>query len=198
MDFVAWPKIPRWNKDWEITEKIDGTNGVLYWSEHPDGRFDGTNVLASIDGLHLYAGSRNRWLRTDADNFGFARWAQENAQDLISLGKGRHYGEWYGHGIQRGYGLNEKRFALFDTGKWKEVGDPRIPKGVDVVPIVGVVPGDDLSNAIELCKETLLKHGSGIAPSWFMPEGLIVKNLHSGARFKIVFGSDESKGGRGL
>ena len=117
MDFVQWGKIPRFNKPWEITEKIDGTNGIIFWTSRFDGKFDDTTRLAEVDDLYLYAGSRNRWLSPEVDNYGFAKWAKDNAESLRFLGEGRHFGEWFGSGIQRRYGLAEKQFALFDTSK---------------------------------------------------------------------------------
>lgn len=190
MDFVTWGKIPRFNRDWEITEKIDGTNGVLYWSDKHDGRFDTSSVLAARDDMYLYAGSRNRWLRPESDNFGFARWAQDNADDLYSLGPGRHYGEWYGQGIQRGYGLNEKRFALFDTSKWRNLMDPRIPKGVDVVPVVTLCTGTILQDIIRVVINDLKRDGSLMVPG-AKPEGIVIRHLQNGARFKVLCEGDE-------
>ena len=50
--------------------------------------------------------------------FGFARWVETNRERLITLlGPGLHFGEWWGSGIQRGYGLTkgDKRFSLFNV-----------------------------------------------------------------------------------
>src|SRR5690606_40023600 len=63
--------------------------------------------------------SRKRLITPTADNFGFARWAFERAEILApSLGEGLHYGEWWGKGIQRGYGMDTRVFSLFDTSRW--------------------------------------------------------------------------------
>ena len=67
--FCSWRKIHRFYRDWEITEKIDGTNGVVYVTA--EGR--------------VLAGSRNRWLSESRDNHGFWRWSQENAEALALL-----------------------------------------------------------------------------------------------------------------
>jgi hypothetical protein len=85
-----------------VTEKLDGTNAQVHITD--DGR--------------IFAGSRNRWITPDADNFGFARWVAEHEEELRALGPGSHYGEWWGSGIQRRYGLDEKRFSLFNVGRW--------------------------------------------------------------------------------
>ena len=79
-EFVPFPKIPRLHKECVVTEKIDGTNGLIYITDDGD----------------MFIGSRNRWLSEDADNFGFHRWASENKSELMKLGVGRHHGEWWG------------------------------------------------------------------------------------------------------
>ena len=103
-DFVAFPKIPRLSRRCVITEKIDGTNACIFIGE--DGEF--------------LVGSRTRWITPENDNHGFARWAYEHKDELLGLGPGRHFGEWWGQGIQRGYGLKEKRFSLFNTSRWMD------------------------------------------------------------------------------
>ena len=79
-EFVPFPKIPRLHKECVVTEKIDGTNGLIYITDDGD----------------MFIGSRNRWLSEDSDNFGFHRWASENHDELMKLGPGRHHGEWWG------------------------------------------------------------------------------------------------------
>jgi intein/homing endonuclease len=79
-EFIAFPKIPRLHRECVITEKIDGTNGVVYITDDGD----------------MFIGSRNRWLSVDSDNFGFHRWATENRDEVMKLGPGRHNGEWWG------------------------------------------------------------------------------------------------------
>ena len=52
----------------------------------------------------------------------------------MELGVGQHFGEWWGFGIQRGYGLHERRFSLFNTGRWS---DPAVrPACCGVVPVL--------------------------------------------------------------
>ncbi len=107
--FEPWPKIPRLYREIVITEKIDGTNAGIFiplWDE------------GSVSGP-VYASSRKRWITPEKDNFGFARWAEENKETLIAdLGPGMHYGEWWGQGIQRTYDWGEKRFSLFNVRRW--------------------------------------------------------------------------------
>src|SRR5512133_2019075 len=106
-EFQSFGKISRLSRDMVITEKIDGTNGCIYIGE--DGEF--------------LVGSRTRWITPECDNHGFARWAYDHKDELVlGLGPGRHYGEWWGSGIQRGYDLpkGEKRFSLFNVHRWGE------------------------------------------------------------------------------
>jgi len=96
MDFVTFSKISRLVRDVVVTEKIDGTNAQVTITE--DGRF--------------LTGSRNRWITPDDDNHGFARWAKDHELELREgLGFGTHYGEWWGQGIQRRYGLTGAQVA---------------------------------------------------------------------------------------
>src|SRR5258706_10163296 len=103
LPFESFDKIARYSRDCTITEKIDGTNGCIYVSE---------------DGLEIMAGSRSRWITPKEDNFNFARWVEENREELLKLGPGRHFGEWWGCGIGRRYGIDGKRFSLFNTFRW--------------------------------------------------------------------------------
>ena len=106
-EIEGFGKIARWNREVIVTEKIDGTNA---------------QILVNDEGTDFRVGSRNQWITPEADNFGFARWCADNRDDLLKLGPGRHFGEWWGSGIQRGYGLakGEKRFSLFNVSKWAE------------------------------------------------------------------------------
>lgn len=121
--FRPFDKIARLKRESVCTEKLDGTNGQIYIFElgaEPVETF-GPDMVSQTDTLAIVAGSRSRYLtygNKHADNFGFGRWVHENAAELAGLGPGRHYGEWWGQGIQRGYGLKEKRFSLFNVGRW--------------------------------------------------------------------------------
>ena len=136
LPFQGFPKIPRLYRDIVITEKLDGTNASIYIGE------DGT----------FLAGSRNRWLTVGDDNYGFAKWAEDNKDELLKLGKGHHFGEWWGVGIQHGYGLSERRFSLFNTAKWSNP-DTR-PACCHVVPVLyqGVFSESAINKAIDSLK----------------------------------------------
>src|SRR6185369_17529395 len=96
--FQPWPKIPRLNRDITITEKIDGTNAA---------------VGVSYDKAVVWAQSRTRIITPQNDNAGFAKWVEQNARELADvLGPGLHFGEWWGQGVQRGYGMTRKFFSL--------------------------------------------------------------------------------------
>lgn len=174
-DFVPFPKIPRLKRGCIITEKIDGTNA---------------QIVIDAEG-NVRAGSRNRWITPDNDNFGFARWVNDNQDELRGLGEGQHFGEWWGSGIQRTYGLKEKRFSLFNTGRWS---DPSVrPAICDVVPVLFV--GQFATDTIDTVLADLKTGGSVAAPSFANPEGIIVFMTASHHLYKVLAENDsEPKG----
>ena len=161
-DFKCFPKISRLSREMVITEKIDGTNGLIYISD--------TNEMK--------IGSRSQWIAPQKDNHGFALWATQHKEELLTLGPGYHYGEWWGTGIQRKYDLSEKRFSLFRVDKWSEIR----PACCHVVPTLyqGVF---DTTIADEVLKE-LLKTGSKAAPGYMYPEGIVIFHIASRVSFK--------------
>lgn len=172
-DFVAFNKIPRLRRNIVVTEKLDGTNAQVY--------------IPDDDGPML-VGSRNRWITSDADNYGFARWCAEHEADLRRLGPGRHFGEWWGSGIQRRYGLDHKRFSLFNVGRWK---DEPLPSCVSLVPVMYEGAYDD--DAIRECLRHLAIHGSIAAPGFMQPEGVVVFHTASQSLYKVTLGDDGHK-----
>lgn len=160
----------------------------------------------------LYAGSRTRYITPENDNFGFARWVKEHAQELARLGPGRHFGEWWGNGIQRGYGLKggDKRFSLFDTARWAQPeapllqipnADPRIvqyqeqpPACCRVVPVL--YQGVFDTHYIESALAYLRASGSAAVPGYMQPEGVVVYHTRGKVGFKKTIEKDtEHKGG---
>ena len=177
-DFEGFPKIARLARECTITEKIDGTNACIYF---PD---DGSGVLI---------GSRTRWITPADDNYGFARWVHDHLTELETLGPGRHFGEWWGAGIQRRYGLLEKRFSLFNTFRWT---DPATrPACCDVVPIL--YQGVFTTDVVETQLERLRAFGSVAAPGFLQAEG--VKVCHHAAKtyFKQTLVKDDEWKGKG-
>jgi hypothetical protein len=146
--------------------------------------------------MYMRACSRTRFIDPSNDNYGFAKWVQQNNEDLFNLGVGRHYGEWWGKGIQRGYGLDHKRFSLFNTHKWIDnrglllgIGNTDCPNCCTVVPVLHM--GIFTTDLVEMCMELLEKRGSRAAPEYMKPEGIVVYHEPSGYMFKKTIENDE-------
>lgn len=176
MEFQAFPKLSRLMRDVVITEKIDGTNAQVCIGE------DGT----------VRAGSRTRWITPQDDNFGFAAWVRDNEEALRGLGVGRHFGEWWGRGIQKGYGLSERRFSLFNVSRWRD--EATRPSCCHVVPILYEGP---FSERV-IVETAIALHGGGsqAAPGFMHPEGLVIYHTAGNVLFKYTpfHGNDGHKG----
>jgi hypothetical protein len=217
VEFQAFPKIARLNRNITITEKIDGTNAAvvilpLVELDHigtpDDARLfdpDADRLVAQVGDMFVFAQSRNRFVTVGDDNYGFAGWVQRNAESLVEvLGDGRHFGEWWGAGIQRKYGLTggDKRFSLFNTGRWTtsefesngQYGG-RVP-GLGVVPLLyeGSFDQNEIGNALM----NLAASGSVAAPGFNKPEGIVVYHHALRDSFKVTLeGDDAPKGVEG-
>jgi len=102
----------------------------------------------------------------------------------MKLGQGRHFGEWWGQGIQRNYGLKEKRFSLFNTTRWIDK-----PKCCEVVPIL--YQGLFDQKMIDECLK-MLREGGSLASIGFMePEGIIIYHTALCKGFKVTLEKDE-------
>jgi hypothetical protein len=195
--FQEFPKMARLTRECVITEKIDGTNAQIEIVKPDTALFyeqAASAVAANRDlGLLMFAGSRTRYITPTDDNFGFAKWVQANADALWALGEGRHYGEWWGQGIQRGYGLTEKRFSLFNTARWADDRDREKyptdrPACCHVVPVLyaGLFgPKHDENMLLRLQHE-----GSLAAPGFMKPEGVVVYHTAAGVYFKKTLEKD--------
>lgn len=188
-EFRPFPKIPRLNREVVITEKIDGSNACVIVSEDGD----------------IFAQSRKRIITPEQDNFGFAQWVHDNAEVLIEgLGPGRHYGEWWGKGINRGYGVDEKYFSLFNVKRWLHLpshvgfGDSPLSEAgplpsinVRRVPIVtkarSLADSETIDNALSFLRET----GSLAAPGFDNPEGIVLYHTQANSLFKVTLEHDE-------
>jgi hypothetical protein len=189
-EFEEFPKIARLSRDCVITEKLDGTNA---------------QVFITTDGTIL-TGSRTQWITPEKDNHGFAKWVAENKDEILTLGPGRHYGEWWGSGIQRGYGLTkgEKRFSLFNTHRWALHGtkpklltreDDPAPRYQEMLPpCVGLVPvlyeGLFSTDACYAAVEDLRINGSKAAPGFMNPEGIVCFHQAAYVGFKKTLKDD--------
>jgi hypothetical protein len=169
MDFVGFPKMPRLSREIIVTEKIDGTNAQICITENGD----------------IFAGSRARWITPNDDNFGFASWVEDNREDLSTLGVGSHFGEWWGRGIQRNYGLQERRFSLFNVPRWAD----KRPDCCNVVPVL--YQGLFDTARIDGCITELRVSGSKAAPEFMKPEGIIVYHVAGNVGFKKTLEKDE-------
>lgn len=205
--FEGFGKIPRLKRDMIITEKIDGTNAQVFITstfEAQESTIRTEHVLSADfeRDLVMFAGSRNRLLTVEKDNYGFARWVRENATGLFDLGPGRHFGEWWGSGIQRGYGLpkGEKRFSLFNASRWKggstePTGLAELPNRLEppsccsVVPVLYYGPFNTLTATG--CLNDLRIDGSYAAPGFMNPEGIVVYHTAAGVGFKATCKNDE-------
>lgn len=181
ISFTPFPKIGRLSRGCTITEKIDGTNASIFiGGEDPE-----------MTGLFL-TGSRTRWITPTTDNYGFSHWAHEHKDDLLQLGPGHHFGEWWGLGIQRRYGMDRKRFSLFNVGRWENA--PR-PDCVDIVPkLYEGLFGD---RAIENMLVNLRASGSVAAPGFMDPEGIVIYHHATKQLFKKTLKNDEQPKGQG-
>jgi hypothetical protein len=218
-EFKPFPKIPRLSRECIVTEKIDGTNASILIIEKDKPCPPTINglvmssyghVFINADGTqkctYILAGSRNRWITPANDNHSFAIWVRENGGELIKLGPGHHFGEWWGSGIQRGYGLTkgEKRFSLFNVSRWHLHGtepqriitaDPRIEKWTEKLPpCVGLVPvlyrGFFDTTRVETQLAILAKNGSVAAPGYMNPEGVVVYHAAGNVSFKKTIYKD--------
>jgi hypothetical protein len=131
--------------------------------------------------------SRSRIITPADDNFGFAAWVSAHRDELLGLGDGSHFGEWWGAGIQRRYGLSEKRFSLFNVGRWTE--ENPAPSCCHLVPIL--YTGDFDTAAIDATMAKLAAEGSAAAPGFMKPEGIIVCHTASRCLFKRTIEKDE-------
>jgi RNA ligase len=201
VEFVPWPKIPRLSKPIFVTEKIDGTNAAIIVREL-EGEVAPCEAL--VVGLHPETGvevalgvraqSRKRIISPDSDNFGFAAWVRQNATPLAQgLGVGSHFGEWWGVGIQRGYGMRERRFSLFNTHRWKRpdlAAMGLLELGVDVVPTLAIHGVFD-SQIIDNCLRDLDSMGSQAAPGFKPAEGVVIYHTASGQMYKRLLENDD-------
>ena len=238
-EFQPFPKVPWLSREMVITEKLDGTNASVWVHRHGYDKDEHGNEIPGTycpflpdidvarvetdDGRFLVrAGSRKRFVMPgkETDNFGFAAWVRDNAEELVKLGPGVHYGEWWGQSIQRGYGLTEKRFSLFNVGRWcSHPCRDRCQFAVDVAMTehscagqcqyeIGqsfdglgqaptcchVVPilyrGPFCGEAIETFMRKLEREGSVAAPGFMNPEGIMIYHTAARQMFKKTFEGD--------
>ena len=189
-EFVGFPKMSRLSREVVITEKLDGSNASIKITDN--GQF--------------LIGSRKRWIVPGDDNYGFAAWATAHKDELMTLGVGQHFGEWWGSGIQRGYGLTkgDKRFSLFNVSRWCLQGQiPQVLNALtgttqEVLPACcSLVPvlyrGMFDTNAIASVIDNLQHHGSyAVDHNFSNPEGIVIYHTAAGILFKKTIKDDET------
>jgi len=185
-EFREWPKTPRLFRDIVVTEKIDGTNAAIHFNE--DGE--------------VAAQSRKRLITPESDNFGFAGWVYSNREELFSiLGPGLHFGEWWGQGIQRNYGMNRRIFSLFNTERWWSVDESgssmdgrasqtSIYDQIDAVPILyaGVFSEAQITQVLRELRE----NGSFAAHGFMNPEGICIYHTQTRSVFKVTLDHNDA------
>lgn len=181
-EFRAWPKTPRLFRDITVTEKLDGTNAAIHFIPN-DGPMEGT--------FSVTVQSRNRIIKPGDDNYGFAHWVHTHASELFALlGPGLHFGEWWGKGIQRNYGLDERRFSLFNTDKHRAVKAD--VGGVLVSPVPVLYRGPFREEKIREFLTDLAEEGSFAAPGFMSPEGICVFHHASHNIFKVTLDANDA------
>lgn len=183
--FQAFRKIPRLFRDVVVTEKIDGTNASVTITE--DGK-----ICAGCRTRYVYPNKpkeEGKKHQEVTDNFGFAAWVEANKTELLKLGPGRHYGEWYGKGINRGYGLQDKRFALFNVS----LDRSSAPSCVEFVPVL--FSGLFDAGMVKDCLRRLELDGSVAVPGFRPAEGVVVYHKAGGVLFKATILNDEKPKG---
>lgn len=218
-DFKSWLKTPRLDSPFLITEKIDGTNcGIFIELLDPSDDIEGWMTIGcDLENNTYYkiiAQSRNRLINLKDDNYGFAQWVFAKANELCSiLGPGRHYGEWWGGGIQRGYGLakDDKRFSLFNVNRYNPTDSyetlvsyqdavfplwPTLPQ-MSVVPVLEWWNDDcDLSTMAYMVDNTLgtlEDTGSHAVHGFEKPEGVVLYHKRADQIFKKYVDPSEKK-----
>lgn len=180
-EFQAWPATKRLYREVVVTEKLDGSNVAI--------QFDGDGNIA--------AQSRKRLIEPGDDNFGFAGFAYANKEKLFEiLGIGIHFGEWYGRKIQRTYGLDHRRFALFNIAKWGDIlAEPlEFEDGTLLTTPPVLYRGTFSDDAVLGALHGLRDNGSVAAPGFTKPEGVCVFHTQTRGVFKVTLdGEDRSK-----
>lgn len=192
MKFEPFPKVSRLSRGMVITEKIDGTNASVHIFKPNDYPYEELPWYIPIEDQGIAVASRTRFISPgkQTDNYGFARWADENASELFRLGPGSHFGEWWGQGIQRRYDLDEKRFSLFNTGRWNV---NTLPKCCHLVPVL--YKGMFSTAFVDIQLKAMKECGSTAAPGFMKPEGVVIYLSAARKLFKKTIENDE--GGKG-
>ena len=174
-EFKKWDKINRLKDNMiTITEKINGTNACVIIE----------------DGKVVGCQSRNRLVKV-GDHFGFPAWVEDNAEEIVSLGDGYHYGEWAGPGIQKNlHKLEKKTFFLFRPEYML------MPGCISVVPILYQGPYSEAE--IKRIMFVLKPYDAGaqvdaLSGKYVYAEGIVVYFHDMRQSMKLTFENQEGK-----
>lgn len=212
VEFVKWSSTARLFRDVTVTEKLDGTNACVIFErisdmEIPEGG-NLPNALGFAGDTVVYAQSRNRLITPSNDNAGFAKWVEQNREELFYvLGEGRHYGEWWGQSIGRKYNMSQKVFSIFNTASWYKEEAPgllapssrasrarEVDTKIDVVPVLfqGMFSEEiirEYANQLRLCGSEATSRYTG--ERFSNPEGICIYHKGADTVFKYTFDSND-------
>lgn len=200
MEHVKFDSIPRLYRKAVYTEKIDGMNAALVIQEFDKDLADPDMfpVITSKGSFLMGVQSRTMTLGSGNDLSGLWKWAFENSGPLaLTLGVGRHYGEWWGQGIQRGYHQKRKYFSLFNTKRWTSE-NTKMVDGLQVVPVL--YDGIHSDQQVYYTLERLRVEGSIAAKMVddrnldFRAEGLVIWHTTLQQYAKVTLDGDGHKG----
>lgn len=178
-----------------ISEKIDGTNGLI----QIDYKYDWNGQR--YDDHLVQFGSRNRYITTTDDNAGFANYFTPHiasictlAESLINYGDNDNpkqdwpiyiYGEWFGKGIQRGYGLDEKYFMPFSSF----YAEHMIKAGIPNIMMPNIMYTGKFSlEVVDNCMNRLTSGGfHTLITNYDYPEGVVIYFPKYNFRLKQTF-----------
>lgn len=201
LGFTPWPKTTRIFRDITVTEKIDGTNAAITFApiESMDAEVGGRAYVLEVQ-------SRNRLITPGkaTDNYGFAQWANDNADALFAkLGYGRHFGEWWGRGIARRYNMDHRVFSIFNTDMWQvapytahshqhKMGDDYL----SVVPVLyrGMFDQAEIESVAMDLQHTGSEASDDFGKEFNKPEGVCI--FHSQTRTVQKFTFDNNDKGK--
>ena len=198
-NYASFPSIERLENIYcVISEKVDGTNGLIEINE--------VFPVGEPKEIQIRFGSRNRYITFNNDNADFANFFRhyearfkDVAADIIlkelevsgeTLTECqeqyplRIYGEWFGSGIQRGYGLKDKFFMPFSTFYAEKLIEYQVP---NIVKPNIMYTGKFNKLTADMCMNTLAIHGSGIIKDYKRPEGIVIHFPKYNFRLKQTF-----------
>ena len=196
IEFREWPKTSRFFRDIVITEKIDGTNAAIGIKVVENTNHENAiDYVCSDDKIYaVYAQSRSKLITQGKanDNYGFAGWVAEHSAELVQhLGEGLHFGEWWGSGIQRGYGLTkgDKRFSLFNTARFANIEEES--DGLLLV-VPTLYEGSMSIEEAQYSLRHLENYGSVASPGFMNPEGICIYHTSSRTVTKVTLDNNDA------